>query len=626
MPVSFGGVTGRGSEYTVACESAQGVQCSNLNSGNAGVTFTGGANAARTVTLTVTGIEDNVEEGHESVTVDLGTLNAGSGTNLDGGASGSGSVRFDVAEEATIGFTSDAFEVDEGTSWYVSVQLSEPVQEAVRGRISIEVGGSADWSDYYPRDGVSLRIEAGETTGRAGPLTIVQDSEARRRRDLVPAVEPCQCLRERNDPASDVRPRPGHRRHPRRRAHGGGIALSKGIIELEEDGAAHSYTVALRLAPTSDVMLTVSSQDASAVRVHTGQGAPAASATLVFTPENWAEPRTVVITPQDDGYDERLFVEHLLTGSGDYRRVHGRPVIISVRDDDDANDEPDGTITATVAGGSGYTADSQGDSASVAVRDDDAPPGTPVVEFASVTSSAEEAAGTRNVTVNLNPAPQNAVTVHCDIGGTATEGSENDFTIANSGSLSVSAGANSATIAVAINDDSADEPDETVELTLTERADYYLGANSVHTLTITDNYDPPPQTPVVSITGGTASFTLTADPAPQGSIGVRLTVSQTGNFAAGGEIRSRTITVGSGGSATSRSPRSTKAPTNRTGPSTQRSTTAPATIWTTRTARLRSRSTTTTSRCRKSASAAMPPRWAMRSRPWTTRWTSPTAR
>ena len=66
----------------------------------------------------------------------------------------------------------------------------------------------------------------------------------------------------------------------------------------------------------------------------------------------------------------------------------------------------------------------------------------------------------------------------------------------------------------------------------------------------------PPPTPVVSVSGGgavteggMATFTLTASPAPRADIQVQVTVGQTGDFVAGGETGSRTVTVGTDGTA-----------------------------------------------------------------------------
>ncbi len=129
------------------------------------------------------------------------------------------------------------------------------------------------------------------------------------------------------------------------------------------------------------------------------------------------------------------------------------------------------------------------------------PPATPAVEFASATSSAAEDAGTHNVTLDLAPAaPSGGLDIAYAVTGTATAGSGNDFTIQGSGTLSVGGGATTATIPIAINDDSTDDDAETVVLTLNSGTGYTLGGTSVHTLAIADNDDPVTPTTCVSAT------------------------------------------------------------------------------------------------------------------------------
>ena len=122
------------------------------------------------------------------------------------------------------------------------------------------------------------------------------------------------------------------------------------------------------------------------------------------------------------------------------------------------------------------------------------PEPTPVASFASASQSTGEGAGTRNVTVNLSPTPTSTLTLNYRVGGTATSGS--DFSIVGSGTLSVLSGATTATIPVAITDDSAQESSETVILTLTSGSGYTVNSDFArHTLTIADNDAPPPPAP-----------------------------------------------------------------------------------------------------------------------------------
>ena len=177
------------------------------------------------------------------------------------------------------------------------------------------------------------------------------------------------------------------------------------------------------------------------------------------------------------------------------------------------------------------------------------------VSFASASQSASEGSGTRDVTVNLWPAPTADITLNYTVGGTATAGS--DFTIANSGTLSVLKGATTATIPVAITDDGAGEGDETVVLTLTGSADYQVVHPNRHTLTIVDNeagvsFAAASQS--ASEGSGTRNVTVNLSPAPPSAITVNYTVG--GTATAGSDFtiaNSGTLSV-SGGATTATIP------------------------------------------------------------------------
>ncbi len=112
----------------------------------------------------------------------------------------------------------------------------------------------------------------------------------------------------------------------------------------------------------------------------------------------------------------------------------------------------------------------------------DPPPGS-TVSFASSSGSVSEGGGTRNVQVNLSPAPQSNITVTYTVDGSATRNT--DYTVG--GSVSVPSGATSVNIPVVITDDNANENNETVLLTLNSGTGYTVGSPNSHTLTIQDN-------------------------------------------------------------------------------------------------------------------------------------------
>ena len=107
--------------------------------------------------------------------------------------------------------------------------------------------------------------------------------------------------------------------------------------------------------------------------------------------------------------------------------------------------------------------------------------------------------------MNLSPAPAADITLSYTVDGTATSGS--DYT-ALSGTVAVSAGATTATVPVAIIDDSLKEDSETVVLTLATGSGYELGSPGTHTLTIAAS-DGPPQVSFEPIEGSTDANTPT---------------------------------------------------------------------------------------------------------------------
>ena len=642
VPVNFGGVANRNSEYTVACASTPGVQCNNLNSGNASVTFTGGANASATATLTITGIEDNVEEGSESVTVSLGTLDANSGTNLDGGASGSGSVDFNLSEIPTIAFERDNYEVTEGGTLDVVLVLSQELEGWVIGifdyeyesagrrdtqfdseifswfepgetRLSVSVPTSQD--DHYERD-ETFRLEvryAREYTTRGGS-NVRTNIHGTKLHGPPPATT---TITIRDDEEAQA-----------------GVTVSPVSLPVTEGGQPQDYRLVLNRAPAANVTVIATSQNERRAQVHSGQDAPARQTTLTFTPGNWNEPQPVSVTAMQDSdtHDHVVRIDHEVRGTGEYVNVTAEQMVVVITDDDtevqplisiypdsgraitegstarfrviatpapsgsidvnvtvaesgdfadsgqtgartvtignggrtgflhvttdnDSDDEANGAITATVDPGNGYDPDAVFDSASITVQDNDDAT-RPEASFTASSSTAGEGAGARNIQVDFDPALTTGITLRYDVSGNATGGG-NDYSISGAGSLQVSAGASSASIPVSIIDDSTDEPNETVRLTLTSGSGYRLGGQTVHTLTITDNDDPPPATPVVSISGGgtiteggTATFNLSATPAPQSQITVNVNVVDSGSFAGSGQAGSRQVTIGTGGSGT----------------------------------------------------------------------------
>ncbi len=131
---------------------------------------------------------------------------------------------------------------------------------------------------------------------------------------------------------------------------------------------------------------------------------------------------------------------------------------------------------------------------------------TPVAEFApgDQVQARLESAGSMTATVRLSAPSGLDVMVTLAFSGTAGRGE--DYT-AISDTLTIPAGDDEGHALIAVNDDSLDEHDETVILTLGTPINATLGATSVHTATILDDDDPPS----LSITGGAAATIVEGD-------------------------------------------------------------------------------------------------------------------
>ena len=264
---------------------------------------------------------------------------------------------------------------------------------------------------------------------------------------------------------------------------------------------------------------------------------------------------TVTATPAPTN---ALTVNLTVSQSGNFGAATGTDTVIipttgsatfTVSTTNDSTDEPNGSVTATLSTGSGYTVSGTNNAATVAVSDDDDPPAaTPTISIAAGSSITEGSDAT--FTITASPAPAAALTVN--------------LTVSQSGNFGAATGTDtvtipatgSATFTVSTANDNTDEPDGSVTATLSTGTGYTVsGSNNAATVAVSDDDDPPAVTPTISIAAGSgvtegsdASFTVTASPNPTSSLTVNVTISQSGNF--GATTGSRTITVPTSGSFT----------------------------------------------------------------------------
>ena len=469
----FDGLSGQ--DFVAA--SQEGVRTVTLNAG------------ATSTTFTVLTVDDNTDEddGFVTVFVNDGTgYNAGQGSVVtvrdnDGPAPPSASF---AAESSSV--------AEDGGTHNVPVNLSQaaPSGGLTLGYIVAGTATEGSGNDFTIQGSGSLTIPAGTTTADI-PVAINDDSTQEGAETVIltltggtgytlgsPRIYTLTITDNDAPPATP------------------GLVISRSTLRVTEGGTG-SYMVSLATEPTGTVTVNIASNNTD-----------------------------VTVSPAPLTF-------HASGGSSPWNTA--QTVTVSAGQDNDADDDS-ATLTHTASGG-GYDSVATA-SVTVTVDDDETPPLPPVASFTSASSSVAEDDGTHNVTVNLSVvAPSGGLTLRYSVTGTATAtaGSGNDFTIQNSGTVSVGAGATTATIPVVINDDSTDENAETVILTLTSGTGYRLGSTRVHTLTITDNDDPLPDTPGLVIDsvlvpvseGGTGSYMVSLSTEPTGTVTVTIASDNT---------------------------------------------------------------------------------------------------
>ena len=161
----------------------------------------------------------------------------------------------------------------------------------------------------------------------------------------------------------------------------------------------------------------------------------------------------------------------------------GSVILTAVRDTLDEDDETIVVDITTVVNGT----ESGVQQVVATITDDDAPPS---VSFNAASSSGSESTTSVNIPVSLSTASGQTVTVGYAVTGDTATGGGVDYTLAN-GTLTFAPGVTSQNISITVVNDTADEDDETIEVTLASPSNAALGAITIHSYTIQDNDSPP---------------------------------------------------------------------------------------------------------------------------------------
>ena len=175
-------------------------------------------------------------------------------------------------------------------------------------------------------------------------------------------------------------------------------------------------------------------------------------------------------------------------------------------------------------------------------------PATPELSLSA--GSAVDEGGNATFTVTADPAPQSDLTIAWTV---AQSGEYLAAPGAGSRTVVLAAGTTSTALSVATVDDTADEADGSVSVTLGTGTGYTVATGKGSAAVAVRDNDATPATPELSLRagsavdeGGNATFTVTADPAPATDLTIAWTVAQSGEYLDAPGAGSRTVTLTAG--------------------------------------------------------------------------------
>ena len=261
---------------------------------------------------------------------------------------------------------------------------------------------------------------------------------------------------------------------------------------------------------------------------------------------------TVSVTIAADGCDRTQSLESVMIVAGE-----DRAVFTVLTTGLEAGADGGCTVTAAIAPGEGYQVGAVGAAASASAPVTPVAPVTPGYQPRVVTIAAGDSPVTEGATawwtLSATPAPTTELMVNLNW---TQSGSFLPGTRPQTVTIPVSG---AATVSVDTVDDGTDEPNGSVTLSVAGGSGYAVGTPSTAAVTVTDNDDDNdgPALPVVTIRasgatsiveGATASWTLSATPAPTTELMVNLNWTQSGSFLPG--TRPQTVTIPVSGAAT----------------------------------------------------------------------------
>ncbi|MDE0694319.1 MAG: putative Ig domain-containing protein, partial [Boseongicola sp.] len=188
VPLVFSDGARRGTDYTVSCAAATGVTCHKLGNDDDGrplprprIDFTGPS--AQSVTLTLTATDDVIDEGlGERVSVGFGTLDATSGTNLAGGATGIGTAAFRIDDDDTtpppeVSVAAGTASITEGGDAAFTVTASRAPDADLTVRLTVSEAEGSDFVAADSEGAATVTIPKGKTEAAFTVATVDDNAD-----------------------------------------------------------------------------------------------------------------------------------------------------------------------------------------------------------------------------------------------------------------------------------------------------------------------------------------------------------------------------------------------------------------------------------------------------------------
>ncbi|MDX1995894.1 MAG: Calx-beta domain-containing protein, partial [bacterium] len=459
VSVGYAGTANSGTDYT---------------GGLATVSYTNGAGFAagtygRNIQLTLT--DDALAEGTETIIL---TLSAPSGATLGGKTTRTVNITDNDGTTVTVA-ANDAEAAEPNNPGQFTLTLSAPNNTGAPLNVTYTVAGTATaGTDYTTLTGTAT-IANGATTTTID-VTPIDDSTDEPNETVIvtltgtdnaavvlgTTVSATVTLADNDDPATNT------------------VTIAANDAEAAEPDQPGQFTVTLSQANNTGSPLTINFTVTGTATSGTDYTALPASVSI----PNGESSATLNVTPIDDTVDEP-----------------NETVIVTLTGTNNAGVTLGTTVEATVT-----------------IADNDEPTGLTVTIAANDADAAEpDQPGQFTVTLSQANNTGSPLTINFTVTGTATSGT--DYT-ALPLSVSIPNGETSATINVTPIDDTVDEPNETVIVTLTASPSVTLGATVEATVTIADNDEP--TGPTVTIAANDADA---AEPDQPGQFTVTLSAA-----------------------------------------------------------------------------------------------------